>query len=39
MLLRFNIHQGMYSVFCAVLCPEVTCKGYFLIQQQRKEQN
>ena len=36
MLLRFNIHQGMYSVFYAVLCPEVTCKGCFSYSNKEK---
>ena len=29
----------MYITFCVITCAEVTCKGYFLIQQQSKEQN
>lgn len=30
-------NQVIYSAFCIVHCIEVTCKGYFLIQQQCKE--
>ena len=31
-LLTFNRHQVMYTVFCIVPCVEVACKGIFLIQ-------
>ena len=32
MLLTFSRHQMMYNVSYVVLCAEVNCKGYFLIQ-------
>ena len=39
MLLTFSRHKLLYDIFCTVPCTEVTCKGYFVIQQQSKEQN
>ena len=39
MLLTFSRHQIMYNVSNVVLCAEVTYNGYFVIQQQHKEQN
>ena len=38
MLLAFSRHQTMYNVSCVGPCAEVTCKGYFVMQQQSKEQ-
>ena len=38
MLSAFSRHQMMYNVSCVVPCAEVTCKGYFVVQQQSKEQ-
>ena len=32
MLLTFSRHQMMYNVSNAVLCVEITYKGYFAIQ-------
>ena len=32
MLLTFRRHQMMYNVSYVVLCAEVTCKGYFVMQ-------
>ena len=37
-LLTFNGHQVMHSVFCIVSCLEVACKGLFLIQKHSEEQ-
>ena len=39
MLLRFSRHQVMFNLSYFVLCAEVTCRGYFVIQQQKKDQN
>ena len=39
MLFTFSTHQRMYNVSNVVPCAEVTYKGYFVIQQQSKEQN
>ena len=38
-LLTFSTHQMMYNVFYVLLCASVIYKGYFVIQQQSKEQN
>ena len=38
MLLALSRHQMMYNVSCVVPCAEGTCKGYFVVQQQSKEQ-
>ena len=37
-LLTFNRHQMMHSVFCIVPCVVVACKGLFLIQKHSEEQ-
>ena len=37
-LLTFNRHQVMYSVFSIVPCVEVSCKEFFFMQQHSKEQ-
>ena len=39
MLLKFSRCQMMYNASCVLLSTEVTYKGYFVIQQQPKEQN
>ena len=39
MLLTFNRHQMVYNISCVLPCAEVTGKGYFVIQQQSKEQS
>ena len=38
-LSTFSRHQMMYNVSYLVLCAKFICKGYFLRQQQRKQQN
>ena len=37
-LITFNRHQVMHSVFCIVPCVEATCKGLFLMQKHSEEQ-
>ena len=37
-LLTFNKHQVMHSVFCIVPCVEVACKGLFLKQKHSEGQ-
>ena len=37
-LLIFNKHQLIHSVFCIVPCVEVACKRLFLIQKHSEEQ-
>ena len=32
MVLSFRIYQMMYNASHVVVCAEVTCKGYFVIQ-------
>ena len=39
MLLKFSRCQMMYNASYVLLSAEVTYKGYFVIQQQPKEQN
>ena len=38
-LLTFSRNQKIYKVSYVVLCFEVIYKGYFVMQQQSKEQN
>ena len=36
-LLPFNMHQVMYSIFCIVPYLEVACKGLFFIQHSQEQ--
>ena len=37
-ILTFNRHRTMYSVFCIAPCIEVACEGLFFIHQHSNEQ-